>query len=373
MSDAPERMLRPAWCVTLLAHAGWVCTGVLLLLLALVLRGMGQGMLAHACGLAGAVVTFLALLGGFVLRLHVRYGISPSHVWARVGLLGTRLVHVPRAQLQHTSCTRSALERIFGVGSVALWTSGGQTPAVVMRYLEDPEGVLRELSGAQDAAQNGTDARMQPGMQPVTQPVTPSGRFLVIGLVGSIGAGKSEAARVLAQLGCVVIDADKLAKDALLRDEVKAQLRSWWGDQLFDASGNVDRARLAQRIFADSEQRQRLEALVHPIVHETRAAEIARARSAGKPGVVIDAPLLFEAGSERFCDYVLCIDAPREVRVARVVATRGWSEQELAKREAAQISIAEKRERSHVTIDNDSTREALRERVLQTWQTWQRA
>jgi dephospho-CoA kinase len=365
MSDARERVLRPAWCVTLLAHAGWVCTGVLLLLLALVLRGMGQGMLAHVCGLAGAVVTFLALLGGFVLRLHVRYGISATHVWARVGLLGTRVVHVPRAQLQHASCTRGALERIFGVGSVALWTSGGQAPAVVLRYLEDPEGVLRELSGAHGAGQRPEDARTQPAAQP--------GRFLVVGLVGSIGAGKSEAARVLAELGCVVIDADKLAKDALRRDDVKAQLRSWWGDDLFDASGSIDRAMLAQRIFADSEQRQRLEALVHPIVHETRAAEIARAKGDGKPGVVIDAPLLLEAGSERFCDYVLCIDAPREVRVARVVTTRGWSEEELAKREAAQISITEKRERSHATIDNDSTREALRERVLQTWQTWQRA
>jgi dephospho-CoA kinase len=154
---------------------------------------------------------------------------------------------------------------------------------------------------------------------------------------------------------------------------VKAQLVAWWGEALLGSDNEIDKAKLAGVIFTESSARARLEGVVHPIVHETRAAEIVRARTEGKAGVVIDAPLLFEAGSDKHCDKVLCIDAPREQRLARVIATRGWTDAELARREAAQLTIAQKRARASATIENDGSREQLRERVLAVWESWHRS
>jgi dephospho-CoA kinase len=168
----------------------------------------------------------------------------------------------------------------------------------------------------------------------------------------------------------VVIDADKLAKAALLRSDVKAQLTQWWGSDVLDSSGEIDKKKLASVIFSDAAKREQLESLVHPIVHADRAAAITSAREAGKPGVVIDAPLLFEAGSEKFCDRVLCVDAPREQRLHRVQVSRGWDDAELTRREAAQLSIEEKRKRADVTIDNNASREELRRAVLEVWNRW---
>jgi dephospho-CoA kinase len=379
-SRGEERLFRPAWSVTLLAYGRWLLLGVALLIASLVLRAQGMWTAAHVAGLVGATLAAAALLGGFLMRASVRYGISATHIWAKVGLLGLREARVPRESVQHVTCVRSAAARLLGTGDVAVWTAGGASPAIVMRWVEGVEGLMEELGGARERgserAREGKNAGLtQTGLTQtgLTQTGSRQGsrsQFLVVGLVGSIGAGKSEAARALAELGCVVIDADKLAKDALLRSDVKAQLAGWWGSEVLAENGEIDRSKLAGVIFRDAAKRAQLEAVVHPIVHQDRAAAIDTARDAGKPGVVIDAPLLFEAGSERFCDRVLCIDAPRGQRLQRVIATRGWSEAELARREAAQLSIEEKRKRADATIENDGTREQLRERVKGQWEAW---
>jgi dephospho-CoA kinase len=188
-------------------------------------------------------------------------------------------------------------------------------------------------------------------------------RPLVIGLAGGIGAGKSAVAAELARLGFHVIDSDQQAREALQRQEVIATLVSWWGPGILRSDGSVDRSRIAAIVFGDPGERKRLEGLIHPLVKRARAEFVQEAAHAGAPGVVVDAPLLFEAGVDRECDVVVFVDAPREQRLDRVRRTRGWDEKELARREEAQMPEAEKRRRSRYVVLNDRAPEDLHRRV----------
>ncbi len=190
----------------------------------------------------------------------------------------------------------------------------------------------------------------------------------VIGLAGGIGSGKSAVAKILRDLGAVVSDSDEGARLALRDRAIKADLVRWWGDEILDADGAVDRRRVAHIVFADPLQRRRLEALTHPWIEKRRLAEFAAA-PAGAMALVIDAPLLFEAGLDRICDAVIFVDAPRELRLERVRAARGWSESDLDRRETSQMPLDEKRARADHVICNSGDLAGLAEqtrRVLHT-------
>ena len=147
----------------------------------------------------------------------------------------------------------------------------------------------------------------------------------VLGLAGGIGAGKSAVAAILRDLGCVVSDSDARAKALLDTPPVRDQIVAWWGPELLTPDARIDRVRLAAVVFADPDQRRRLEGLIHPLLKTERDAALARARAARAPAFVIDAPLLFEAGLHRECDAVIFVDAPRELCLRRVAQSRGWS------------------------------------------------
>lgn len=191
-----------------------------------------------------------------------------------------------------------------------------------------------------------------------------SGRWCpIIGLCGGIGSGKSAAARAFERLGCVVIDSDREARAVLDRPEVREELVRWWGPGILGADGRVHRPAVADRVFSDPAERHRLESLVHPLVRARRADLAARAASTGAAGVVVDAPLLFEAGVDSECDAVVFIDTPRDVRLARVMATRGWTEAELDRREASQWPLEEKRARSSHVVRNTGDLAELERKV----------
>lgn len=178
-------------------------------------------------------------------------------------------------------------------------------------------------------------------------------RPIVIGLAGGIGAGKSAAAGALASLGCLVLDADREAKAALRRPDVRDALVGWWGASVLDAAGAIDPPAVARIVFADEAQRKRLEALVHPIVVRAHDESIADAARRAVGCVVIDAPLLFEAGLDTRCDAVIFIDAPPEERRRRA-ATRGWGPGELDLRENSQMPLEIKRRRADYVVVNDA-------------------
>ncbi len=186
----------------------------------------------------------------------------------------------------------------------------------------------------------------------------------IIGLAGGIGAGKSTVAAILRDLGCFVVDADALAQEALEEPRIRDELVSWWGREILDAHGRVNRAAVARIVFASPPQRLRLESLVHPWVEARRRALFAGAKDAR--ALVIDAPLLFEAGLDAECDAVIFVEADRGRRIERLAAARGWSEQELGLREDSQLPLDEKRARSDHVVVNDGDLPALAGQVRRT-------
>lgn len=194
--------------------------------------------------------------------------------------------------------------------------------------------------------------------------------MLTLGLVGGIASGKSQVAEYLRDLGALVLDADRAGHDVLRQPEVIAALKSRWGDGILEASGQVSRRAVAKIVFAagNEAEKQFLEQLTHPRIQMRMQQEIARAQalSPPPPALVLDAALLFEAGWERLCDKILFVDTSRDLRLERAVA-RGWSAEQFAAREAAQLLPEEKRSRADIVIRNVRTLESLREVVRLTW------
>ena len=190
----------------------------------------------------------------------------------------------------------------------------------------------------------------------------------IIGLVGGIGAGKSTVAAVLRELGCLVSDSDELARQSFRDPAVVGQLQERWGSRVLTADGSIDRREVAAIVFADAEERRFLESIVHPWIERRRAAQFASAPP-GTPALVIDAPLLLEAGLGPQCDAVLFVDAPRPLRLARVMANRGWDDAELARREAAQWPVERKRSTASHVIDNGGDQGGLREQLAEVLRT----
>lgn len=182
---------------------------------------------------------------------------------------------------------------------------------------------------------------------------SPSPAKPVIGLLGAPGAGKSFVAERFRELGCAVIDADQLARDALQEPAVRDQLVQWWGATVLDERGAVDRAAVGRIVFDDAEALRRLEGLTHPRVKQARAA--LRQRYEHDPAVaaiVEDSPLLLEKGLDAECDVLVLVDAPREVRLARLEQERGWSAAELERREKNQYPLDKKRARADHVVSN---------------------
>lgn len=178
----------------------------------------------------------------------------------------------------------------------------------------------------------------------------------VIGVAGGIGSGKSLVARTIAELGKgVVFDADAVAQGDLDRPSVQRQLVEWWGPGVIGGDGRTDRQRLADIVFDDPQQKRKLEAIIHPLVRAER--ERLKAELRHDPAVrcvVMDTPLLFEAGFADDCDCVVFVDTERETRLKRLAAGRGWDEAELARREKAQWPLDKKLDLSHHIVDNNS-------------------
>ncbi len=195
--------------------------------------------------------------------------------------------------------------------------------------------------------------------QPVQRP-----RNLVIGLAGGIASGKSLVADMLGELGAKVIDSDKLVHRELADPVVTETYRSWWGPRVSTPEGCIDRAAVANIIFDDPGQRERMEKFLYPRL-ECRRREL-MARYEADPSVtavVLNAPLLYEAGLDSSCDVVLFVDAPRADRLDRAEKTRGWSEQEFDRRENLQKPLDKKRDAADHILVNNSSPGALRSQV----------
>jgi dephospho-CoA kinase len=185
-----------------------------------------------------------------------------------------------------------------------------------------------------------------------------------VGLTGNVASGKSTVASIWAEEGIPVMSADALAREAVkpgsegLRDVVDA-----FGPEMLSPDGTLDRGRLRALVFQDRGARERLEALLHPRIRVLRDAWVREQDARGVPLVVLEIPLLFEAGLEDSVDEIVFVDAPNDVRLSRLVERRGLDPAEARRMMDAQLDPAEKRQRSHHVVENRGTPEALADRA----------
>lgn len=182
----------------------------------------------------------------------------------------------------------------------------------------------------------------------------------VVALTGNIAAGKSTVARLLAERGATIVDADLLARAAVAPGTPGlAAIAQVFGPGVLSADGALDRAALRAIVFRDPVARARLDTIVHPEVGRLRDAAVAAATARGDRLVVCDIPLLFETGRDADYDTIILVDAPEAVRHDRLVRDRGLSPDEAAAMMAAQLSSAAKRTRATYVLDNAGSPEAL--------------
>jgi dephospho-CoA kinase len=175
----------------------------------------------------------------------------------------------------------------------------------------------------------------------------------IIGIAGGIGSGKSFIAQLFANEGCLVLNADDQIRALYADPAIKETLRSWWGAKVFNTQGEVDRRAIAHIIFADPEEKKRLELLLHPKVDQLRMAAMqAAAADSQVVAFVWDIPLLFEVDLHLRCDAIVFVDAPDAQRLERVRKTRGWDENELRRREKLQLPLDNKRRMSNYILQN---------------------
>jgi len=166
------------------------------------------------------------------------------------------------------------------------------------------------------------------------------------------------------RLGAKVIDSDKLAHEVYADPDVRAAIREWWGDSVFQPSGEVDRRAIAGIVFSDADALRRLEALLYPRIESRRRAIMHEVeQDPGVSAIVIDAPKLFEAGVDRDCDAVVFVEADQGLRRDRVSTSRGWDEEELNRRERSQAPLEEKRSRADYVVTNNADSDELRRQI----------
>ena len=153
---------------------------------------------------------------------------------------------------------------------------------------------------------------------------------------------------------------------------IAAAARRRWGEEIFAADGQIDRKRLAGIVFSPppegSRQRKYLEELTHPEIGRLLGQQARRMSESGTVAAILDAPLLLEAGWDKFCGRLIYVDAPRELRLQRALA-RGWSEKEFAVRESVQDFLESKRGRADVVVDNSGSPEQTRDQVQRLWRS----
>jgi dephospho-CoA kinase len=174
--------------------------------------------------------------------------------------------------------------------------------------------------------------------------------MMLVGLTGSLAMGKSQTARMFAELGCPVFDADlEVHRLYAARGAAVAPVAALFPEALVD--GAIDRDRLSALLLADPAALPSLEAVVHPLVHEAEARFVAAAEAAEQPFVILDIPLLFEVGRDSAMDRLVVVSAPAEVQRQRALARPGMTEEKLDRLIARQTPDAAKRARADFIVD----------------------
>jgi dephospho-CoA kinase len=192
--------------------------------------------------------------------------------------------------------------------------------------------------------------------------------MLLVGLTGNIASGKSTVAQLFSEHGATIIDADILARRAVEVDTpAYREIVKRWGNEILAPDGKIDRAALRRRVFKDPQQLEELNRLIHPEVTRLRDRLVGEARRRGDRLVVCDIPLLFERHLVDEFERIVLVDAPRPIRLERLVRERGLTETEAMDMIVAQMPAELKRARADHIIDNTGTLALLDRRVEEVW------
>lgn len=192
--------------------------------------------------------------------------------------------------------------------------------------------------------------------------------MIVVGIVGGIGAGKTEVLRLLADLGAATVAADELNREVLAPGaETLGAVRAAFGDAYFEADGQLRRRALGDLIFRDEAARRRLEAIVHPAMLARLQARLAQWRTAQVPVAVVEAAVLAQMGALELVDRVLLVSAPESLRRQRLQARDGLDAGQVGQRLALQAQMGLDAPAADYEIVNDCDLASLREKVERFW------
>jgi dephospho-CoA kinase len=190
----------------------------------------------------------------------------------------------------------------------------------------------------------------------------------LIGLTGNIASGKSAVSEMLRERGATIIDADVLARRAVMKGSpALAVIVEKWGDKVLDQDGNLDRASLRHIVFETQSQLEQLNSIVHPEVVRLRKLEVDQAKQRGDKNVVCVIPLLFERKLADDFDCIILVDAPKAMRLERIVRDRHIDEAEAMKMIASQMPADLKRARADYVIENSGDLAELEAEVDRVW------
>ncbi|PIQ84847.1 MAG: dephospho-CoA kinase [Candidatus Omnitrophica bacterium CG11_big_fil_rev_8_21_14_0_20_63_9] len=193
--------------------------------------------------------------------------------------------------------------------------------------------------------------------------------MVVIGVTGGIGTGKSTVAGMFKQLGAVVLDADVIARQVMEPKRLAwRQIVKAFGEEILNQDETIDRQRLAEVVFHDPQRRAQLERIIHPQVLRTMREQVQRLRKSRRvKTVVLDVPLLLEAGAQRGVDAVVVVTATPEVQRQRLKRKFGWTDEDIDARVHAQWALSAKVALADHVVDNADGVEHTRTQVKQLW------
>lgn len=192
----------------------------------------------------------------------------------------------------------------------------------------------------------------------------------VVGIVGGIGTGKTKVLRILESLGAVTVAADELSREVLAAGMPATKaVREVFGNEYFDAEGNLQRRKLAELIFADEPARRRLDAIVHPQMLDALKQRLEQWRTAGVQVAAVESAVLDEMGARPLVDVVLVVEAPTDVVLRRLMQRDGLSAEEVKARIAAHERLGLTAPPGDYRIVNDGGSEELHKQVEQFWRT----
>ena len=185
---------------------------------------------------------------------------------------------------------------------------------------------------------------------------------MIIGLTGGIATGKSQSSKIFKELGCYIIDADKLSRTLTTKDsKCLKEIVETFGTDILNYNGTLNRKKLGQIVFNDKQAKMDLERIIHP--HIIKKTNEIIAKKYNKTNIVVDAPLLFEVGLDRVCDKVIVIYARYHIQITRFMKRDNLSKEEAIKRIALQMPIEDKMRLADITIDNSGTLFDLKKNV----------